>query len=164
MRSVLESIVSIFIPEEEEEEAQPHVFREMYGSGVIDRVLKRQGTSTELHSYEGMHHDLFLQDNGNLDYPVYDEIKEQTAAFFASRMVVAPVSLRQDPEDPQRFVIDNTEVETCLWDVQGGVLVGKGDDAARVLFFPDMPVHSVSVSGVYASGITFFETVVPGKL
>ena len=74
-------------------------------------------------------------------------------------MVVAPVSLRQDPEDPQLFIIDNSEVETCLWDVQGGVLVGKGDDAARILLFPDAPVHSVSVSGVYTSGLTFFETV-----
>ena len=159
VRSVLESIVSIFIPEEEEEEAQPHVFREMYGSGVIDRVLKRQGTSTELHSYEGMRHDLFLQDNGNLDYPVYDEIKEQTAAFFASKMVVAPVNLRQDPEDPQLFVIDDTEVGTCLWQVEGGVLVGKGGDAARVLLFPDIPEHSVAVSGEYVSGWTFNERV-----
>ena len=156
LRSVVESIISIFTPDEED----VHVFREMYGSGVIDRVLKRQGTPSELHAYPGMHHNLFLrEDDRTVDFPLYDEIKDQTAGFFASRMVVAPVSLRQDPEDPQRFVIDNTEVETCLWDVQGGVLVGKGDDAARVLLFPDAPVHSVSVSGVYASGITFFETV-----
>ena len=154
LRNVFESILAIFVPE-----VKSHVFREMYGAQVIHRVLKANGVPNELHAYEGEKHNLFLKDDGEVDYPVYDEIKEQTAAFFASRMVVAPVSLRQDPEDPQRFVIDNTEVETCLWDVQGGVLVGKGDDAARVLFFPDMPVHSVSVSGVYASGITFFETV-----
>ena len=74
-------------------------------------------------------------------------------------MVVAPVSLRQDPEDPQLFVIDNTEVETCLWDIEGGVLLGKGDDAARVLFFPDAPVHAVAVSGTYLSGMTFYDRV-----
>ena len=74
-------------------------------------------------------------------------------------MVVAPVSLRQDPEDPQLFIIDNTEVGTCLWKVEGGVLVGKGDDAARILLFPDAPVHSVSVSGEYLSGWTFNETI-----
>jgi Esterase/lipase len=107
----------------------------------------------------GARHNLFLDDEGNIDFPVYDEIKEQTAAFFASRMVVAPVSLRQDAEDPQLFIIDNTEVETCLWKVEGGVLVGKGDDAARILLFPDAPVHSVSVSGEYLSGETFNETI-----
>ena len=154
LRSVFESIVSIFVPEVER-----HSFREMYGAGVIHRVLKRCGTTNELHAYSGVRHNLFLKEDGAIDYPVYDAIKEQTASFFASKMVVAPVSLRQDPEDPQLFVIDNSEVETCLWDVQGGVLLGKGDDAVRVLFFPDAEKHAVSVSGVYVSGLTFFETV-----
>ena len=154
LRSIFESIVSIFVPEVER-----HVFREMYGAGVIHRVLKRAGTPNELHAYDGEKHNLFLDDEGDINFPVFDEIKEQTASFFASRMVVAPVSLRQDPEDPQLFIIDNTEVETCLWQVEGGVLVGKGDDAARILLFPDAPVHSVSVSGEYLSGWTFNETI-----
>ena len=154
LRSIFESIVSIFLPEVER-----HPFREMYGAGVIHRILKKYGVVNELHAYDGVRHNLFFGEDGLIDYPVYDEIKEQAASFFASKMVVAPASLRQDPEDPQLFVIDNTEVETCLWDVQGGVLLGKGDDAIRVLFFPDAPVHSVSVSGVYSSGLTFYETV-----
>ena len=154
LRSIFESIVSIFVPEVER-----HVFREMYGAGVIHRVLKRAGTPNELHAFEGDRHNLFLDDDGDINFPVFDEIKEQTASFFASRMVVAPVSLRQDPEDPQLFIIDNTEVETCLWNVEGGVIVGKGDDAARILLFPDSPVHSVSVSGEYLSGWTFNGTI-----
>ena len=154
LRSVFESMVSIFLPE-----VDRHLFREMYGAGVIHRVLKRYGVSSELHSFKGARHNLFVGEDGLIDYPVYDEIKDRTAAFFASRMVVAPVSLRQDPEDLQLFVIDDTEVETCLWDVQGGVILGKGDDAIRVLFFPDAPDHQVSVSGVYISGLTFYETI-----
>ena len=154
LRSIFESIVSIFVPEVER-----HVFREMYGAGVIHRVLKRAGTPNELHAFEGNRHNLFLDDDGDINFPVFDEITEQAASFFASRMVVAPVSLRQDPEDPQLFIIDNTEVETCLWHVEGGVIVGKGDDAARILLFPDAPVHSVSVSGEYLSGWTFNETI-----
>ena len=153
LRSVYESIVSALVPEDR------HAFREMYGAGVIHRVLKRYGVSSELNAFQGARHNLFIGEDGLVDYPVYDEIKDRTAAFFASRMVVAPVSLRQDPEDPQLFVIDNTEVETCLWDVQGGVVLGKGDDALRVLFFPDAPEHKVSVSGKYISGLTFYETV-----
>ena len=153
LRSVYESIVSALVPENR------HAFREMYGAGVINRVLKRYGVSSELNAFRGERHNLFIGEDGLVDYPVFDEIKDRTAAFFAARMVVAPVSLRQDPEDPQLFVIDNTEVETCLWNVVGGVLLGKGDDAIRVLFFPDAPEHSVSVSGVYISGLTFYETV-----
>ena len=154
LRSVFESMVSIFLPD-----VDRHFFREMYGAGVIHRVLKRYGVSNELHAFKGSRHNLFIDEDGLVDYPIYDEIKDRTAAFFASRMVVAPVSLRQDAEDPQLFVIDDTEVQTCLWDVQGGVLLGKGDDAVRVLFFPDAPEHKVSVSGVYISGLTFYETV-----
>ena len=154
LRSVFESMVSIFLPD-----VDRHFFREMYCAGVIHRVLKRYGVSNELHAFKGSRHNLFIDEDGLVDYPIYDEIKDRTAAFFASRMVVAPVSLRQDAEDPQLFVIDDTEVQTCLWDVQGGVLLGKGDDAVRVLFFPDAPEHKVSVSGVYISGLTFYETV-----
>ena len=154
LRSVYESIVSALVAEEDR-----HPFREMYGAGVIHRVLNRYGVSSELNAFRGERHNLFIGEDGLVDYPVYDEIKDRTAAFFAARMVVAPVSLRQDPEDPQLFVIDNTEVETCLWDIQGGVLLGKGDDAIRVLFFPDAPEHKVSVSGEYISGLTFYETV-----
>lgn len=154
LRSVFESIVSVLLPN-----VDTHLFREMYGAGVIHRILKGRGVSNELHAYDAVRHNLLIGDDGLVDYPVFDAVKENTAAFFASKMVVAPVSLRQDPEDPQLFVIDNTEVETCLWDVQGGVLVGKGDDAIRVLFFPDAPEHKVSVSGVYISGLTFYESV-----
>ena len=154
LRSVYESIVSALIPDEDR-----HPFREMYGAGVIHRVLKRNGVTNELHAFKGARHNLFIDEEGLVDYPVYDEIKDRTAAFFASKMVVAPVNLRQDVEDPQLFVIDNSEVETCLWDIQGGVLLGKGDDAIRVLFFPDAPEHTVSVSGVYISGLTFYESV-----
>ena len=154
VRSIFESIASVFVPRQDR-----HVFREMYGAGVIHRILKERGVSNELHAYEGDRHNPFLREDGTVDYPVYDEIKESTAAFFASKMVVAPVNLRQDPEDTQLFLIDNSEVEICLWQVEGGVIVGKGDDAARILLFPDAPVHSVSVSGEYASGWTFNETV-----
>ncbi len=154
LRRIFESIVSIFIPE-----VDRHPFREMCGAGVIHRILKGNGVANELHAFDGARHNLFYGEDGLVDYPVYDEIKDRTAAFFASKMVVAPVSLRQDPEDPQLFVIDNSEVETCLWNVEGGVLLGKGDDAARILFFPDAPEHKVSVSGEYISGLTFYETV-----
>ena len=154
LRRIFESIVSIFIPE-----VDLHPFREMYGAGVIHRILRGNGVSNELHAFDGARHNLYYVEDGLVDYPVYDEIKDRTAAFFASKMVVAPVSLRQDPEDPQLFVIDNSEVETCLWSIEGGVLLGKGDDAARVLFFPDAPEHIVSVSGVYTSGLSFYERV-----
>lgn len=154
LRSALESLISMFIPE-------THPFREMYGAKVINRVLKSQGVPSELHSFQGSRHDLIVKENGEINYPLFDEMKEQVARFFYSRMETSPVSLRQDPEDPQVFVIDDSEVDICGWLVEGGVILGKSADTIRVLFFPDAPEHSVSVSGTYTSGMTFFETVTP---
>ena len=162
VRSVIEVIQEAIKKRQEpkeEEIVERHLFREMYGAEVIHRILSGRGVSNELHAFDGDRHVPFLREDGSVDFPIYDEIKEQTASFFASKMVVSPVNLRQDPEDPTSFIIDNTEVVTCLWQVEGGVLLGKGDDAIRVLFFPDAPVHAVSVSGEYASGWTFNETV-----
>jgi len=150
LRSFLESILSLILPD-------VHPFREMYGSGIIHRILRSRGVSSELHAFDGERHNLFFREDGTVDYPLFDEIKEQTAAFFASRMVLSPVSLRVDPEDPQLLLIDKSEVETCLWKVEGGAFIGTGDDAARILLFPDAPVHAVCVSGAYTSGLTFYE-------
>ena len=151
-QSILEAIISIFVPE-------THAYRKVYGAGEIDRILRQCGVSSELHATDGERHDLVLSDDGKVDYPLFDEIKDRTARFFAGRMETSPVSLRRDPEDPQLLVIDKSEVGVCLWHVEGGAVIGKSDDTIRVLLFPDEPVHSVTVSGFYTSGLAFYETV-----
>ncbi|MBQ9192651.1 MAG: alpha/beta hydrolase [Bacteroidales bacterium] len=153
-QSVWESFFSLFLPEPEK-----HPFRKMYGAEVIHRVLKSRSVRQELHVYDGERHDLILDDDGLTDYPVFDEMKELTARFFAPLMLTSPVNLRQDPEDPQVFLIDNSEVDTCLWLIEGGAILSKSADAVRVLMFPDEKSHSVTVSGMYTSGLTFNETV-----
>lgn len=153
LQSAWESLQSLFLPDR-------HPFRKVYGAGVIHRILSSRGVRSELHAYNGKRHNLFLLSNGKADLNLYDEIKEQTAAFFSSEMVVSPVSLHQDPEDRQLFVIDKSDVTGYCWNVEGGVILGSGEGSVRVLMFPDAPVHSVSVSGVYSFGQTFDETVV----
>jgi len=152
LKEVWESILSWILPE-------MHAFREMYGAGVIHRILHARGVPSELHALEGEQHDLLHREDGTFDYPFFDEVMEQTARFFATKMLTNPVSLRQDPEDGQVFIIDNTEVLECLWKVDGGVVVGKSSDSARILLFPDAAAHAVTVSGTYTSGMTFKETV-----
>lgn len=150
--AALEALLSLFLPD-------VHPFRKVFGAGIIDRILKARRVDSELHAYDTERHDLLYAEDGTIDYPFFDDVKEMTARFFATRMETSPVSLRQDPEDLQVFVINDMEVQTCLWKVEGGVILGKSSDTIRVLLFPDAPEHSVSVSGVYSSGLTFFETV-----
>jgi len=152
LREAWESILSLFLPD-------MHAFREMYGAGTVHRILRSLGVTSELHAFDGSRHDLLFREDGTFDFPLFDEIKEQTARFFSTKMLTNPVSLRQDPEDAQVFLINDIEVTECFWKVEGGVIVAKSFDTARVLLFPDTPVHSVSVSGTYTSGMTFNETV-----
>ena len=154
LQSIWEDFLAFFLPETER-----HPFRKMYGAEVIHRVLKSRQVRQELHAYDGNRHNLILDDEGITDYPVFDEMKELTARFFAPLMLTSPVNLRQDPEDPQVFLIDNSEVDTCLWLIEGGAVVSKSADAVRILMFPDEKSHSVTVSGMYTSGLTFNETV-----
>lgn len=151
-QSILEAILSIFVPE-------THPYRKVYGAEVIDRILQEQGVTSELYTSDGARHDLILAEDGTIDYPLFDDIKDQTARFFAKWMETSPVSLRQDTEDPQLLIIDDSEVGVVLWKVEGGVVIGKSDDTIRVLLFPDAPAHSVSVSGIYTSGLSFYETL-----
>lgn len=151
-KSLLEEIMSWFLPD-------PHPFRTMYGAGEIHRILKERGVQSELITFDEQWHDMFQGKDGDIDYPRFDIIKEQVARFFASKMETSPVSLRQDPEDEQLFIIDKSEVDICQWQVEGGVIIGKSDDTIRILLFPDAEEHSVSVSGIYTSGLTFFETI-----
>ena len=155
LRASLEALLSLFLPD-------VHPFREMYGAEVIHRVLRSRGVPSELHTVDLGRHNLLIDGNGMVDYPRFDQIKEQTAAFFATKMVTSPVSLHQDPEDEQLFLIDKSEVDVCSWQVEGGVVIGKSDDTIRVLLLPDAEACSVSVSGLYTSGLSFFETVTPG--
>ncbi len=152
LQSAWEELQSIFLPER-------HPFRKVYGAGAIHRILKNQGVPSELHAYKGKRHNLFLLSNGKADLKMYDEIKEQTAAFFSREMVVMPVALHQEPGDSQLFAIDKNDVTDYSWEVEGGVILGKGEGTVRVLMFPDAPVHRVSVSGVYSFGQTFNETL-----
>lgn len=151
-KSLLEEIMSWFLPE-------VHPFRTMYGAGEINRILKDRGVQSELITFDEEWHDMFQGKDGDIDYPRFDVIKEQVARFFASKMETSPVSLRQDPEDEQLFIIDKSEVDSCQWHVEGGVIIGKSDDTIRVLLFPDAAEHSVSVSGSYTSGLSFYETL-----
>ena len=152
-QSAWDRLQSLFLPD-------THPFRKMYGAGIIHRILKSRGVRSELHAYDGKRHNLFLLSNGKADLKMYEEIKERTAAFFSSEMVVSPVSLHQDSEDPQLFVIDKSDVTDFSWNVEGGVILGNGDGTIRVLLFPDAPVHSVSASGVYSFGQTFDEKLI----
>ena len=142
-------------------------FPTMYGSYVIDRVLRNRNIRSELHSYSDQRHSLHLDASDRIIRNRFNEIRDGMKVFFSSEMAPHPVALHQDPDDPQVFRIDGTDVAECSWKVEGGVILDQGSDWIRVLMLKnrmhkDNKVFSVMVTGEYSSRpMTFFETVEP---
>lgn len=135
------------------------VFPMMHGSYVVDRVLRSQGVHSELHTSHELRHTLHVNDADEIIPEVFQEIQDAMEAFFSSEMAPCPISLHQDQQNPQLFHIDASEVERCYWRAEGGVILEKTDNTVRVLMLSGFPEHSVSASGLYRSGMAFYETV-----
>ena len=76
--------------------------------------------------------------------------------FFADVMLPHPVQFRL-LADSQIIRIEGTDVAESTWKVKGGVIQATGKANAKILLFPDVPEHSVTVSGKYTNGLTFIE-------
>ena len=135
------------------------VFPKMHGSYVIDRVLQNRGVHSELHASVEPRHTLYVNDADEIIPEIFQEIQDGMEAFFSSEMTPCPISLHQDRQDPQLFHIDASEVERCYWKAEGGVVLEKTDNSVRVLMLSGASEHSVAVSGLYRSGMAFYETV-----
>lgn len=134
------------------------IFPEMHGSYIVDRILKKRGIHSELHTYPISRHSLHLNSVGEIDSSTFKEIQDGLESFFSSEMTPCSISLHQDAKEAQVFRINAEEVEEFFWKVEGGVVLETGSNYIRVLMLGGFPVHSVTVSGLYRSGMAFSET------
>lgn len=137
------------------------IFPTMYGSSVITSAV---GTSrATLHPYDlpGRHtlHIDRRPDGTEYLNARFFEIEAILRDFFSSRMLPHPVQLREVSYS-NAFMVDTEDVKTLSWRVTGGVILQDWHNQIQVLFFPDADTHSVTASGVYNSGLTFYETIV----
>lgn len=133
------------------------LFPEMHGSYVIDQVLNHRGVHSELHASREARHSLHLNDADEIIPSTFKEIQNGMEAFFSSEMAPCPVSLHQ--VGPQHFQIDAQEVDMCYWKVDGGVVLDKRSDSVRILLMSGSSSHSLTVTGLYRSGLAFTETL-----
>ena len=137
------------------------VFPQMSGSSEI--TLRVGAPRAELLAYDlpgkhTLHIDKDANENERLNERFY-EIQGRLRDFFAKWMLPHPVQLTQ-VNGSNLFRVDAANVKTISWNVEGGIIREQGSlDQARILFFPDTPTHSVTVSGEYTSGLTFYETL-----
>ena len=128
----------------------------MHGDGEIVPLAKSLGIKAELHKYDlpGIH-----SINIGEDFKINKEsyvIQYALRDFFADVMLPHPVKFRL-LADSQIIRIEGTDVAESTWKVKGGVIQATGKANAKILLFPDVPEHSVTVSGKYTNGLTFIE-------
>ena len=131
----------------------------MYGSACIHEYLDRHGVRNKLLTVAGAsQHSLHVDEHRNI-VPYFYTIQDSVAQFFYAEMVPKPVNLHQESAGSPFFRIDNTDIAEIHWQVEGGVLLEKSDNRARVVFFRDAKRHVVRVSGRYKNGIAFNEEI-----
>ena len=131
------------------------LFDTMYGSGEITPYARSLGRRAELHAYDlpGSH---TLHLDGNRVNHIFYEIETGLRDFFSSVMLPHPVSI-QHVQDSSFFSIDDTDVSEISWKVEGGIILESDHEKVKVLLFPDVADHTVTVSGLYRSGLTFID-------
>lgn len=131
----------------------------MYGSACIHEYLDRQGVRNKLFTVAGAsQHSLHVDEHRNI-VPYFYTIQDSVTQFFYAEMVPKPVNLHQESAGSPFFRIDNTDIAEIHWQVEGGVLLEKSDNRAKVMFFRDAKRHVVRVSGRYKNGIAFNEEI-----
>ena len=131
----------------------------MYGSACIHEYLDRHGVRNKLFTVAGAdQHSLHVDEHRNI-VPYFYTIQDSVAQFFYAEMVPKPVNLHQESAGSPFFRIDNTDAAEIHWQVEGGVLLEKSDNRARVVFFRNAKRHVVRVCGRYKNGIAFNEEI-----
>ena len=135
-------------------------FPTTYGSGIITDFLGEK--RTRLISYDLPHqHTLQIDvDESGKEYlnPRFWEIEYALRDFFSEHMLPHPAII-QHSGTSQRFFVDETDIETICWKIDGGIFLRQTGSHADVLLFSDMKKHRITVSGSYKSGLCFHHAI-----
>ena len=133
---------------------QKVLFDQMYGSSCIHEKALELGIRSELHTFHGKGHGLYLDANRNLTDDFYT-IQDEIVDFFYEELMPHPVHIIQDKDDYHCFVIDTSDVASSDWCVVGGVSIEESKGSIRASWFDDEAVQELRVSGYYKNGAGF---------
>ena len=138
---------------------QKVLFDKMYGSSCIHERALELGIRSELHTFNGKGHGLYLGADRKLTGDFYT-IQDEIVDFFYAELMPHPVRIIQDKSDCQCFVIDTSDVASSDWCVVGGVSIEESKGSIRASWFDDEAVQELRVSGYYRNGAGFEDVYV----
>ena len=136
------------------------IFPTMYGSGIITDLVGNGRAELIAYDVPNRHTLHIDKDNTGEEYlnPRFWEIRDALRDYFSAHMLPHPAKIQHVVDSPI-FRVDDKDVRSINWKVEGGVIIRSEGAKVEALLFPDADSHSVSVSGEYQSGLTFSETV-----
>jgi len=134
------------------------VFGKMYGSSEIHKMLKKLNRREKLYTFEGFDHEPHVDSKGNLNSK-HAFIKTNMADFFYEEIVPIPILILRNEENIQYYTINSSKVNDILWGIEGGFIISQDKNWIRVIWRSDTAIRTLSVSGRYSNGASFFKTI-----
>ncbi len=132
-------------------------FNMIYGSECINDMAETIGLRHKLNVFHDRGHALHLDYNRKLNddfYLIQNEIRD----FFYDDIVDNPAAIMNVSD--KRFYIDMTDVVMVDWKVDGGFIVKNDDDGVIVSWFSDDDKYKIKASGYYATGASFYDSLI----
>ena len=126
-------------------------FDEMYGSDEIHKVLKNKHVHQEFYPLEGLDHAPWKGEDRKLN-EVYYFIQQRMSAFLFDDLIY---DVRLKKEGHTLYRLTSPEVKQAHWQLKGGIVLSRSNDAIDIRLFRDAPEHYLSVSGLLNNDAEF---------
>lgn len=134
------------------------VFGKMYGSFEIHKMLKKLNRREQLYTFDGFDHEPHVFSNGQPNSK-HHFIKTNMADFFYVEMVPKNIEIVKFDQNLPFYAINETKLNDILWGIDGGFIISQSGNTVRVVWKNDALFKSLSVSGRYSNGASFFKTI-----
>lgn len=126
-------------------------FDEMYGSNIINEVLKAKGVHQEFYPLDSLGHAAWKDKDRKLN-SVFYFIQDKVTKFLYDDLVY---DVRLEQQDNTVFYITTTEVKCAQWTLDGGIILRESPDEVEIRLLKDAPKHSLSVTGLLNNNAEF---------
>lgn len=128
----------------------------MFGSSCIVDRAKKLGLDAYLYTFVGFKHSPHVNPETKELNPNFYIIQDMMSEFFNN--LVVPDKIRIIEENGIFHV--SPEPLQASWQAEGGVILSSEGNSARVVWFKNAPLHSITVSATMPYGVGLTETKV----
>ena len=131
------------------------LFDKMYGSKAIHEYMDKLRVHNDFYPIEGKGHSPYTDSDGSINSTYYF-IQNKMQSFFLQELG-ENTTIAYDRQNPSVFSIDNPNVKSLSWKVEGGFITDRHEQTISVRWRDDKSKHSVTASGMLNNGVSFYK-------